>query len=98
GLLVGKEARKPKTFLTIENFVFMQEFHWSNDFHDYMHDGTRVDNTNLLNTHCFTSGRLQEICQERYKDLQCILSWTEGKPDFKLKFTREICKAIDENQ
>ncbi|KAI0467050.1 hypothetical protein F4859DRAFT_507006 [Xylaria cf. heliscus] len=32
------------------------------DPHDYKHEGSRVDATNLLNMHCLTSARLQEIC------------------------------------
>ena len=64
----GKKHKKdPKTFLTIENYVHMQERHWYDDFHDYLHEGYRVDNTNLLNNHCFTSARLSEVCQAVYE-------------------------------
>ncbi|KAH6982384.1 hypothetical protein EDB80DRAFT_592848, partial [Ilyonectria destructans] len=63
----GKSAHKPPTYLTIANFVNMQEFHWVDDFHDYVHDAIRVDNTNLLNPHCFTSARQQEVCQAVYQ-------------------------------
>ncbi|KAK3984490.1 hypothetical protein QBC44DRAFT_336862 [Cladorrhinum sp. PSN332] len=95
----GKKYKKDsKTFLTIKNYVHMQERHWYDDFYDYLNEGYRVDNTNLLNTHCFTSARLSEVCQAVYEDLQCILSWKDGKPEFRLKFKREVCKATDENQ
>ncbi|PWI64678.1 hypothetical protein PCL_08687 [Purpureocillium lilacinum] len=98
GLLTGKKGQKTKTFLTIENYVHMQKYYWCGDYHDYIHDGCRVDNANILNTHCFTSARRQEVCQARYQDLVLLNSWTKGKPEFKLKFTREICKATDKNQ
>ncbi|KAJ6436687.1 carbonic anhydrase [Purpureocillium lavendulum] len=93
GLPTGKKAHKKKTFLTIENYVHMQERLWCNDYHHYIHEAYRLDNANLLNTHCFTSARLQEVCQARYQDLECLISWTDGVPEFRLKFTREICKG-----
>ena len=67
GLLKGKKGLRKKAFITIENYVHMQNRLWTNDFHDYVHEGSRVDNANLLNTHCFTSARCQEICQARYQ-------------------------------
>lgn len=67
GLLTGKKALREKAFMTIENYVHMQNRLWINDFHDYVHEGSRVDMANLLNTHCFTSARCQELCQARYK-------------------------------
>jgi hypothetical protein len=67
GLLKGKRGQKKKAFMTIENYVHMQNRLWTNDFHNYVHEGSRVDNSNLLNTHCFTSARCQEICQARYR-------------------------------
>ncbi|KAK4095597.1 hypothetical protein Purlil1_393 [Purpureocillium lilacinum] len=93
GLPTGKKAHKKKTFLTIENYVHMQERLWCNDYHHYIHEAYRLDNANLLNTHCFTSARLQEVCQARYQDLECLISWADGVPEFRLKFTREICKG-----
>uniref|UniRef100_A0A4E9EHL3 C2H2-type domain-containing protein n=1 Tax=Gibberella zeae TaxID=5518 RepID=A0A4E9EHL3_GIBZA len=98
GLLTGKKGQRKKAFITIENYVHMQNRLWTNDFHDYVHEGSRVDNANLLNTHCFTSARCQELCQAKYKDLECILSWKNGCPEFRLKFTREICKGTNTNQ
>ncbi|KAF5531769.1 carbonic anhydrase 2, partial [Fusarium mexicanum] len=98
GLLKGKKGQKKKAFMTIENYVHMQNRLWTDDFHDYVHEGSRVDSANLLNTHCFTSARCQEICQATYQDMQCILSWKDGLPEYRLKFTREICKGTDVNQ
>ncbi|CAM1508797.1 Fc.00g056450.m01.CDS01 [Cosmosporella sp. VM-42] len=97
-LLKGKKGQRKKAFITIENYVHMQNRLWIDDFHDYIHEGSRVDTANLLNTHCFTSARCQEVCQARYQDLQCILSWKDGQPEFRCKFTREFCKATDINQ
>jgi len=34
------------------------------------------------------------VCQ----DMQCLLAWNNGKPEYKLKFKREVCKATHENQ
>jgi len=63
----AEDIKKNMTFLTIKNYVHMQEQLWVWDHHDYIHDGYRVDNSNLLNTHCYTSARLQEVCQATYK-------------------------------
>lgn len=67
GLLQGQQGRRKKAFITIENYVHMQNRLWTNDFHDYVHEGSRVDNSNLLNTHCFTSAPCQEVCQAIYQ-------------------------------
>lgn len=65
---VGTEdIKRDMTFLTIKNYVHMQEQLWFCDHHDYVHDGYRVDNSNLLNNHYFTSARLQEVCQAKYR-------------------------------
>lgn len=62
-----KDLHRETGFLTIENYVKLHELLWFNDHYDYVHDGFRVDNTSLLNTHCLTSARLQELCQAKYK-------------------------------
>jgi hypothetical protein len=58
---------KAPTFLTIENYVDMEELLWLNDYHNYVHEGSRVDCSALLKMHCYTSARLQEICKAKYK-------------------------------
>ncbi|EHK19894.1 uncharacterized protein TRIVIDRAFT_47098, partial [Trichoderma virens Gv29-8] len=98
GLPKGKDGVREQKFFTIESYVQMQSFHWSEDFHDYVHEGMRADYTNLLNLHCFTSARLQEVCQAVHEDLQLILAWKDGKPEYRLKFERNFCKRIDVNQ
>jgi hypothetical protein len=52
----------------------MQEHFWFHDHHEYEHDGSRADLSNLLNNHCYTSSRLQEVCQAQYK--VCIITTT----------------------
>ena len=68
-----KSLRKEQTFLTIENFVKLHQFLWFEDFHDYVHEGYRVDDANLLNTHCFSSTRVAELCGAKYK-VECSFS------------------------
>ncbi|KAK0728527.1 hypothetical protein B0T26DRAFT_673041 [Lasiosphaeria miniovina] len=74
----ARNLKRPVTFLTIQNYDHMQEFLWLPDCHAYVHEGERVDNANLLNTHCFTSARLQEVCQARYQDLKVLVAWKLG--------------------
>jgi hypothetical protein len=90
-----KDLHRDQEFLTIENYVKLHEHLWFNDHHDYVHEGCRVGNANLLNTHCFTSARLKELYQAKWKvrgkqiavaltlaDLTtgpCLLSWMERR-------------------
>ncbi|KAL2015888.1 hypothetical protein VTK56DRAFT_4663 [Thermocarpiscus australiensis] len=90
--------RKPPTFFTIESYVSLQLHHWVSDPHEYRHEGSRVDGTNLVNTHCFTSARLQEVCGAKYEDLICLVGWKDGQPDIRLDFKRKICKGLDYKQ
>lgn len=58
---------KAPTFLTIHNFVHMQEYLWQKDYYNYVHEGVRVQDSCLLNTHVGTSARLREICGARFR-------------------------------
>uniref|UniRef100_A0A8H7TR61 Uncharacterized protein n=1 Tax=Bionectria ochroleuca TaxID=29856 RepID=A0A8H7TR61_BIOOC len=91
----GKQAEKPKKFLTIENYTTMQIFHWTGDSYNYIHEGMRIDNTNLLNVQSFTSARRQEVIMA---DLEWHIAETNGEPEFRVKFTRNFCKGKDKNQ
>ena len=57
---------KAPTFLTIENYVDMEELFWHHDYHNYVHEGCCIDLSALLKIHCYTSARLQEICKAKY--------------------------------
>src|SRR6266699_5031597 len=61
-----KDIHRVPTFLTRENYVSLKELLWFNDSHDYVHEGYRVDNSTLLDTHASTSARLKEVCQAKY--------------------------------
>jgi hypothetical protein len=58
---------KGPTFLTMENYVNMEVLLWLNDYHNYVHEGSRVDCSALLKMHCYTFVSLQETCEARYK-------------------------------
>ena len=58
---------KAPTFLTIENYVDIEELLWQHNHHNYIHEGCRVDLSALLKMHCYTSARLQEICKATFK-------------------------------
>ncbi|RYP14043.1 hypothetical protein DL767_010440 [Monosporascus sp. MG133] len=87
---LSREKKTP-TFFTVESYVNLQLYHWVSDHHDYKHEGSRVDASNLLNIHCFTSARLRE-------DLFCLVGRKNGQPDIKLDFKRKICKGLDYKQ
>ncbi|KAM5357705.1 hypothetical protein ACJZ2D_015990 [Fusarium nematophilum] len=93
-----KNINRAQGFLTTENFVKLQEKLWFSDHHDYVHEGYRVDNATLLNTHCYTSARLSELCQAKYKDVVFLVGWKDGEPELKLKIQRRVCKGKDKKQ
>ena len=58
---------KAPIFLTIENYVDIEELFWQHNYHNYVHEGCRVDLSALLKIHRYTSARLQEIYKAKYK-------------------------------
>jgi hypothetical protein len=58
---------KGPTFLTMENHVNMKVLLRLNDYHNYVHEGSRVDCSALLKMRCYTFVSLQETCEARYK-------------------------------
>ncbi|KAF1346306.1 hypothetical protein EJ07DRAFT_145073, partial [Lizonia empirigonia] len=87
-------AKKKPTFLTIDNFIHMQKLFWERDYHTYTHEGVRVCLAGLLNLHCYSSARVNELCMATYKDIVCMVAWTSGEPELKLAFKREFAKAM----
>jgi hypothetical protein len=59
---------KAPTFLTIENYVDMEELFWQYDHHNYVHEECRVDLSALLKMHCYTwrcaiaADAMQKMC------------------------------------
>jgi L-lactate utilization protein LutC len=60
-------STKDKAYLTKPIYVKLYEHLWDQDSHEYKHEGSRVDASTLLNIHCYSSARLQEVCGTRYK-------------------------------
>jgi hypothetical protein len=50
--------KKAPTFLTIENYVDMEELLWQRDHHNYVHERCRVDLSALLKMYYYTFARL----------------------------------------
>lgn len=61
------KMRKDPTYMTIPIYVNVYTLLWGKDGYDYRHEGSRVDAATLLNTHSYTSARLQEVCGALYK-------------------------------
>lgn len=58
---------KAPTNLTIENYTAIEKHLWLFNHHNYVHEGSRVDQSTLLNLHAYTSARLKEIYKATYK-------------------------------
>ncbi|KAI0007786.1 hypothetical protein F4779DRAFT_619197 [Xylariaceae sp. FL0662B] len=75
-----KDVYREQATLTTGNFVKLHELLWFSDHHEYVHDENRMDDGNLLNSHCFPSARLEELCKPKYSKY--------GEPELELKFRR----------
>ncbi|KAH7025146.1 uncharacterized protein B0I36DRAFT_367030 [Microdochium trichocladiopsis] len=58
-------ATRPRTYLTLENYMYMERQLWQSDGHEYVHDGYRVLISAKLKCHVFTSARVGEITIEQ---------------------------------
>ncbi|KAB5515367.1 hypothetical protein GE09DRAFT_1263504, partial [Coniochaeta sp. 2T2.1] len=92
------KMRKDPTYMTIPIYVNMFNLLWAEDGFDYKNEGSRVDAATMLNTHSYTSARLQEVCGALYDDIICLVGWKDGQPDIKMDFKRNICKGLDYKQ
>lgn len=57
------DARRPKTYLTLENYMYMERQLWQDDWHEYVHEAYRVFISAKLKCHVFTPARLGEISE-----------------------------------
>ncbi|OCK80334.1 hypothetical protein K432DRAFT_393129 [Lepidopterella palustris CBS 459.81] len=78
---------KPQTLLTIENYVHIQTQCWQADHHNYIHEGVRVYQSNMLTMHCFSSATLQEVCNSTCKG---------NELEIKVSFKREYAKGMQD--
>ncbi|KAK0612550.1 hypothetical protein B0T17DRAFT_499912, partial [Bombardia bombarda] len=97
-------ATQPKTYLTLENHMYMERQLWQNDGHEYVHDGSRVLISGKLKCHVFTSARVGEISEGesrrgtgkglRYKDTVILVAWKDGEPELRWSLKREFAKGM----
>lgn len=55
--------RRPRTYLTLENYVHLEKQLWQEDGHEYVHDGYRVLISAKLKCHVYTPARIGEISE-----------------------------------
>ncbi|KAI2638877.1 hypothetical protein GGS26DRAFT_543103 [Hypomontagnella submonticulosa] len=97
-------ATRPRTYLTLENHMYMERQLWQNDGHEYVHDGSRVLISGKLKCHVFTSARVGEISEGesrrgtgkglRYKDTVMLVAWKDGEPELRWSLKREFAKGM----
>ncbi|KAK3935222.1 hypothetical protein QBC46DRAFT_462211 [Diplogelasinospora grovesii] len=88
-------AKRLGLFKEIKQHTFLTISSYGRDSYEYRHKGSRVNASTLLNTHCYTSVRLQEVCGAKYRDIICLVGWKDRKPDIKMDFKREIYKGLN---
>lgn len=57
------EMTRPKTFLTLEIYIYLERQLWENDSHDYVHEAYRVFISTKLKCHLYTPARLGEVSE-----------------------------------
>ncbi|KAL5902909.1 hypothetical protein ACKVWE_011457, partial [Pyricularia oryzae] len=98
------DLKRPKTYMTIENFMYMERQLWQNDGHEYLHDGYRVLISAKLKCHVFTSARVGEISEGSsragtgkgllYRHTEMLVAWKDGQPELRYSFKREFAKRM----
>ncbi|KAI0534969.1 hypothetical protein GGR58DRAFT_515723 [Xylaria digitata] len=101
-------AMRPRTYLTLENHMYMERQLWQNDGHEYVHDGSRVLISGKLKCHVFTSARVGEISEGesrrgtgkglRYKDKVMLVAWKDGEPELRWSLKREFAKGMHDKE
>jgi hypothetical protein len=56
-------ATRPRTYLTLENYMHMERQLWQNDGHEYAHEAYRVYISAKLKCHVFTPARIGEVSE-----------------------------------
>jgi hypothetical protein len=56
-------ATRPKNYLTLENYMYMERQLWQSDGHEYVHEAYRVFISAKLKCHVFTPARLGEVSE-----------------------------------
>ena len=54
---------RPKTFLTVENYMYLERQLWENDPYEYVHEAYRVFISAKLKDHVCTPARVGEISE-----------------------------------
>jgi hypothetical protein len=57
------DESKPKNYLTVENYMYLERQLWENDPHDYVHEAYRVFISAKLKCHLYTPARAGEISE-----------------------------------
>ncbi|KAK0707790.1 hypothetical protein B0H67DRAFT_495372 [Lasiosphaeris hirsuta] len=101
-------ATRPRTYLTLENYMYIERQLWQSDGHEYVHDGYRVLISAKLKCHVFTSARIGEISEGstrrgtgkglRYKDTEMLVAWKDGEPELRYSLKREFAKGMHDKE
>ncbi|KAK0717568.1 hypothetical protein B0T26DRAFT_740895 [Lasiosphaeria miniovina] len=101
-------ATRPKKYLTLENYMYLEKQLWQNDGYDYVHEAYRVFISGKLKCHVFTPARLGEISDSstrrstekglRYKETVMLVAWKDGEPELRFSLKREFAKAMHDKE
>ncbi|KAH6995448.1 hypothetical protein BKA56DRAFT_509091 [Ilyonectria sp. MPI-CAGE-AT-0026] len=100
------DATRPKHYLTLENYMYLERQLWQEDGHEYKHEGYRVLISAKLKCHVYTPARLGEISESsvrsgtgkglRYKDTTLLVAWKDSKPELRWGMKREFAKGMQD--
>ncbi|KAH8748681.1 hypothetical protein F5883DRAFT_398939, partial [Diaporthe sp. PMI_573] len=102
------KATRPKNYLTLENYMYMERQLWQSDGHEYVHEAYRVFISAKLKCHVFTPARLGEVSEAstrrgtgkglRYKDTVMLVAWKDGEPELRYSLKREFAKGMHDKE
>ncbi|TLD04443.1 uncharacterized protein PgNI_12187 [Pyricularia grisea] len=78
------DFKRPKTYITIENFIYMERQLWQSNGHKYVYDRYRILINTKLKCHMFTSAR--------------VVVWKNGKPKLRYSLKREFAKGMHDKE
>ncbi|KAM7212780.1 Protein of unknown function (DUF3435) domain containing protein [Rhypophila decipiens] len=95
---------RTRTYITLENYMYLERQLWENDPHDYVHEAYRVFISAKLKDHLYTPARLGELSEGstrrktgeglRYRDTVLLVAWKNGRPELRRSLKREFAKGM----
>ncbi|KAM7186433.1 hypothetical protein V8F33_011826 [Rhypophila sp. PSN 637] len=95
---------RTRTYITLENYMYLERQLWENNPYNYIHEVYRVFISAKLKDHLYTPARLGELSEGstrrktseglRYRDMVLLVAWKNGRPELRRSLKREFAKGM----